>query len=125
MYLRSATLVAILDRATEKLAHNEKALFISHGSENIRIPLYEIRYMEVFHNHVTIHAEEPYKIKKTLAALEQELDNRFFRVGRSFIVNLRFVRKSTRTEIYLMDSTVIPLPRGLYNTLNQAIIKHT
>jgi len=113
---------AVLNRALEKLARNEKALIVSHGGENIRIPLYEIRYLEVLHNHVTIYAEEPYRVKKTLAALEQELDNRFFRAGRSFIVNLRFVRKSTKTEIHMTDGTIIPLPRGLYNALNQAII---
>ena len=118
-------LFAVLNRAMEKLARNEQALIINNGGENIRIPLYEIRYMEVFHNYVTIYADEPHKVKKTLAALEKDLDNHFFRAGRSYIVNLKFIRKSTKTEIYLADGTIIPLSRGLYNALNRAIIEHT
>jgi len=118
-------LTAVLDRAVEKLAQVEKAIFIQQGGENIRIPLYEIRYLEVMHNHVTIHAGIVYKVKKTLAALEEELDQNFFRVGRSFIVNLRYVRKSTKTEVYLADGITIPLSRGMYAALNQAIIERT
>ena len=118
-------LTSTLNRALEKLAHNEKALLISHAGENIRLPLHEIKYMEVFHNYVTIHAGQSFKVKKTLNALEKELDNRFFRAGRSHIVNLRFIRKSTKTEIHLTDGIIIPLPRGLYTALNRAIIEYT
>ena len=118
-------LSAVLDRAVQRLARNQKALFIQHAGENIRIPLYEIRYLEVMHNYVTIHAGAEYKVKKTLAALEEELDSNFFRVGRSFIVNLRYVRKSTKTEVHLTDGVVVPLSRGLYAALNRAIIENT
>ena len=116
---------AVLDKAVERLARNEKAIFIQHAGENIRIPLYEIRYLEVMHNHVTVHAGAEYKVKKPLAALEAELDSHFFRTGRSFIVNLRYVRRSTKTEVYLADGAVVPLSRGLYAALNRAIIEHT
>ena len=118
-------LSSVLDRAVERLARNEKAIFIQQSSENIRIPLYQIRYLEVMHNHVTIHADAEYRVKKPLAMLEAELDNNFFRAGRSFIVNLRYVRRSTKTEIYLADGAVVPLSRGLYTALNKAIIENT
>ena len=118
-------LAPVLDRAVERLAQRERALFVQQGGENIRIPLYEIRYLEVMHNYVTIHAGEEYKVKKTLAALEEELDGNFFRVGRSFIVNLRYVRKSTKTQAHLADGAVVPLSRGIYSALNQAIIERT
>lgn len=118
-------LSAVLDRAAERLARNEKSLYINHDGSFVRVPLHEIRYLEVFHNYVTIHGNKIYKIKQTLGALEKELDLRFFRAGRSFIVNLRFVRKSTRTEIHMADGTIIPLSRGLYASLNRAIIENT
>jgi len=113
----------VLDRAMEKLARNERALFISHAGENARIPLYEIRYLEVFHNYVTIHTDTKYTIKKTLGELEKELDDNFFRTGRSYIVNLRYVRKTTKTEVFLSNNAVIPLSRGLYTSLNRAMIE--
>jgi DNA-binding LytR/AlgR family response regulator len=115
-------LFSILDRAVEKLARSDRALFINHGGENVRIPFYEIRYLEVLHNYVTIHAGSDYKVKKTLSELESELDDGFFKTGRSYIVNLRYVRKSTSKEVFLDDETMIPLSRGLYHALNRALI---
>lgn len=116
-------LIAVLDRAMEKLARNEHALLINHIGENIRLPLYEIRYLEVFRNYVTIHADIEYTVKKTLGELEKELDDYFFRAGRSYIINLKYIRKTTKTEVYLANGIVIPLSRGLYNTLNRAMIE--
>jgi len=115
-------LAAVLDRAVVKLAQNERALFITHAGENIRVPLYEVRFVEVQKNYVTVHAGGVYKVKQTLGELEKELDERFFRVGRSYIINLRYISRITRTDAYLADGTAIPLPRGMYDALNQAVI---
>lgn len=115
-------LASILDRAMEKLARNERALFINQAGESTRIPLYEIRYLEVCQNYVTIHTHGEYTVKKTLGQLEKELDDGFFRTGRSFIVNLRYIRKIIKTEVHLANGMVIPLSRGLYGALNRAMI---
>jgi len=116
-------LSAVLDRAVEKLAHNERALYISQSGESIRIPMYTIRYLEVSHNYVTIHANEEFIIKKTLGEIEKELDDGFFRTGRSFIVNLKFIRKVTKNDIFMSDGKTVPLSRGLYKDINRAIIE--
>ena len=62
------------------------------------------------------------KVIHDLAELENRLDDRFFRAGRSFIINLAEVRSVTRQEVRLSDGTAIPLPRGQYEPLNRAII---
>jgi DNA-binding LytR/AlgR family response regulator len=116
-------LEAILNRALVKLAGNERAIYINRGSENIRIPVYEIRYLEVRHNYVTVCANEEFTVKKTLMEMEKELDDSFFRTGRSHVVNLKYIRKVTKTEVHLKDGTLIPLSRGLYNKLNRAMIE--
>ena len=51
------------------------------------------------------------------------LDGHFFRAGRSYIVNLRMVRRVSRTEVMLDGGISLPLPRGMYDPLNQAIIR--
>ena len=91
----------------------------------VRLPFYEIRYLEVRQNYVTLHAKREYTVKRTLGEFEKELDQRFFRVGRSLILNLKDVRRVTRTEVRLSDGTVLPLPRGAYEPLNRAIIERT
>lgn len=114
----------ILGRATQKVQKNGCTLLLSASGETVRIPAYEIRYLEVRQNYVTIHAKDQYIVKKTLGEFEQELDDRFYRMGRSYIVNLAYIRKITKTDVFLLDGSAIPLPRGQYTLLNQAFIVH-
>ncbi len=112
----------VLDRAADKLQRNERCLTLELSGEVVRLPLYQIRWAEVRQNYLTIHAKADYTVKMTLSELENRLDDRFFRAGRSFIINLTEVRSVTRQEVRLSDGTAIPLPRGQYEPLNRAII---
>lgn len=113
----------VLTRAMGRLARNEPALTLELPGETVRVPLGKIRYLDVLHNYVTIHGDRNYSVKRSLAELEKDLDLRFFRIGRSCILNLTFVSRVTRTAAELSDGTVIPLPRGQYEPLNRAIIQ--
>lgn len=117
-------LFAVLDRAAEQCVKNGRFLTLDQSKEMIRLPLYEIRYLEASQNYVIVHGEkgQNYTIRHTLGELERDLDDRFFRTGRSYIVNLACIRKVTKTDIHLRDGEVLPLPRGMYKSLNQAII---
>lgn len=114
----------VLDRACEHLKNKARSILFHTGSETVRIPLYEIRSLEVRQNYVTIHADEDYTIKKPLRELEKQLDESFFRTSRSCLVNLHYIKKITKTDVTLKDSTVLPLSRGLYDPLNQAMIRY-
>lgn len=117
-------LFSVLDRAALKLEKSGRALFIDAHGEIARIPFYEIEYLEVRQNYVTIHAGEEHVVKKTLGELEKSLDEGFFRIGRSYIVNLSCVRRVTKTEVQLAGGAALPLPRGMYEPLNRALIRH-
>lgn len=86
------------------------------------IPIYQIRYALVSGNYVTLYASKDYTVKMTLGHLEKELDERFHRLGRSALVNLTKIRRVTKTHVMLEDGTLLPLPRGAYEGVNQAII---
>lgn len=118
-------LFSVLDRAAEKLDRRARALYFESGGEMVRLPLHKIRSLEVRQNYVTVHADRDYTVKKTLAEFEKELDDSFFRAGRSWILNLGYVRRATRTEALLSDGSVVPLSRGAYDKLNRAIIDRT
>lgn len=120
--VKQEKLYEVLDRAVQKIKKNEKVLVLEHSGETVRIPLYEIRFIEVNQNYVTVHAKAEITVKKTLKEFEELLDERFYRAGRSFIINLNGIEKVTRTEIYLSCGTVLPLPRGQYEPINRAII---
>ena len=115
---------SVLNRAAQKITQNERCICFESGGEMLRIPVYEIRYLEVFRNYVTVHAKREYTVKRTLSEFEQELGSGFHRIGRAVIVNLKFVAHVTKTEVQLSDGTVLPLPRGAYEPLNRAIIAH-
>lgn len=122
--VEGAKLAAVLDRAAEKLKKNERTLLLEAKGETVRIPLYEISWLEVRQNYVTIHAAEEYTVKRTLSDLEKELDESFFRAGRSYIVNLKYIRRITKAEVILKTGDSFPLPRGMYDPLNRAVIRY-
>ena len=118
-------LMIVLDRALEKRKQEERCLNLELSGEMVRLPFYEIRYLDVRQNYVTVHAKGDYTVKRSLNDFEKELDHRFHRVGRSMILNLKYIQRVTKTEVRLSDGTVLPLPRGAYEPLNRAIIQHT
>lgn len=120
--VRPEKLYEVLDRAVAKVQKNEQVLTLELSGEMIRIPLYEIRYLDVHQNYVTVHARQDYTMKRTLGEFVGALDDRFYRAGRSCIVNLTCIERVSRTDIYLKDGTGIPLPRGQYEQINRAII---
>lgn len=116
-------LSATLDRALERLHRNERSLCLETAGGMVRTPLYSIKYIDVQRNYATVHTNEEITVRRTLSQLAGELDERFFRLGRSAVINLYAVRKVTKTDVYLEDGTVLPLPRGCYDPLNRALIE--
>ena len=120
--VKEEKLCSVLDRAAEKLSKNEKVLIFEPGGDRVRVPNCQIRYADVCGNYVTIHALSDITVKMTLGELEKQLDERFYRAGRSTIINLTQISRVTKAEIKLSDGTAIPLPRRAYDGINRAII---
>lgn len=118
----ASKLASVLDRAVERLQRSTRCLDLECAEGLVRIPLDEIRYLDVRRNYVTVHGARDYTVKRPLAAFESELGRDFCRVGRAMIVNLRMIRRVTRSTVELTDGTALPLPRGAYEPLNRAII---
>ncbi|MCH5273925.1 MAG: response regulator transcription factor [Lachnospiraceae bacterium] len=116
----------VMNRAVECLHREERTLTLKTAEGIVRLPFGRILYLEAARNYVAVHAEgfDDCVVRRKLGEFEDELDNRFFRVGRSYIVNLSKLYRITRTELKFPDGTVLPLPRGAYDTLNRAIIEH-
>ncbi len=121
--VREEKLFEVLDRALNKIEKNEGFLELKASGQLLRIPYHEIKYIDVYQNYVTVHAKEEYSLKRSLSDLLKELDERFYKAGRSLAVNLDYVRRVSKTEIRLSDGSVLPLPRGAYEGINRAIIE--
>ena len=65
---------AVLDRALERLDARGRSLLVESDEGLCRLPLSEIRWLEVMGNYVTIHAGRDYTLRKPLKDLEPLLN---------------------------------------------------
>lgn len=122
--LEEKKLFSVLDRATAALARSQRCLVLELPGQVVRVPLGQIQYVDVHSNYVTIHSKEEYTLKMPLKEIARQLDQGFYQAGRSLIVALGYVARVTKTQITLTSGVQLPLPRGSYEGLNQAIIKN-
>ena len=115
---------SVLERAVERLKTADAVFLVECGGEVLRLPLKEIRFIESNRNYNIIHADNDYEVRGTLSELEAKLDEAFVRVGRSYLVNLNYVRRIGKTELILNTGEKLPVPRGSYKKLNEAFIKY-
>lgn len=115
-------LFSVLSRAVERIADDGKKLLLKLPEETALVPVRDISHIEAEKNYITVHAGRDYTLKMPLKEMEAELDDRFLRIGRSYIVNLSFITRVTRSELFLKGRGTIPLPRSAYEKVNRAII---
>lgn len=86
-----------LDKAIKHINSNcEKTLLLTIGGTLFRIPMSDILYCEVFDHQIIVHTlKESFQLFDTLNALEQRLDDRFFRCHRSYLINMDAVINKT------------------------------
>jgi two-component system LytT family response regulator len=88
----------------------------------------EILYLKGFDNITTIYLTKNRKltVAKTLKHFEDILEKGFFRIHKSFIVNLKVVSKILSKEAYFLElneGTQLPVSRRNYKTLNDVLKK--
>jgi len=77
-----------------------ESIFIRKNRKQVKVYLDDILYIDSLKDYIQIHlAEEKHVIKQGITAFERELDDRFIRVHRSYIVNREKVTAFTRNDI--------------------------
>lgn len=105
--LRLRKAVEIIQQRTERF------LLVSSKEALHKLPISQIRYIEVANRHLHIHtADREYLTNGTLSALEKELaGSTFARCGHSYLVNLRHVTAVHRDTV-LLGEMKVPLSRS-------------
>ena len=84
----------------------------------------EILYAESFLHDLVIHTKtQEYRIKENISAFAGRLSADFFRVHRSYLVNLKAVLRIGRSSVTLEGGAEIPLARGKYDEIHRAFIE--
>lgn len=82
------------------------------SSVSTYVPLADISFIEIFRKIVILHTEEmEFHTYSTLNSISLQLDDSFFRVHRSFIVNMNKIDSLNTVEVILKNGRHIPLSR--------------
>ena len=118
-------LAAVLDKAAENLAYRQRSVLLSTAEGEIKVALADILYIESENVYIILHtAHGDYRTRMALGKFSEQLDETFFKVHRSFIVGLKYIKKITRTEVTMTNGDTVPISRGLYDEVHTALIKY-
>ena len=116
-----------MDRAVSTLAQRtDKSIVIQRGSSCDVVPLAQIVYCEVQGRKVYVHQSDGKIIDyyDNLENFELEMDSRFFRCHRSYLVNLDYVRGCDTGLVTLSQGDKIPISRLRGRDLTQALLRY-
>lgn len=119
-YILKRDLDAVLGRylmqALEQLSENCEVLQLQSRGELVDLPVDSILYLEVLgHSVSVVTAERIYTVNATLSSFEQQLENHgFLRVHKSYLVNMRHIRKFQCRELTLGNSITLRVSEKSY-----------
>lgn len=116
-----------LDRAFDTLQHRrEHTITVQRGNTCQVFPFSQILYCEVLGRKIYLHQHGGITIDyyDKLEHLEKQMDSRFFRCHRSYLVNLDHVRGCHAGRVTLSEGSEIPVSRLRERELTQALLQH-
>ena len=117
-------LIPVLDKAVYNLNYRERSVLITTADGSVKISLADILYVEAENVHTIIHtAKGSFRSRISLGKFCEQLDETFFKVHRSFVIGLKYIKKITRTDITMINGDLIPISRGMYDAVHTALIK--
>lgn len=118
-------LTPVLDKAVGNLTTRMRSVLLSTSDGDVKLSLADIIYVEAENVYLNIHSVHgDYRTRMTLGKFFEELDDTFFKAHRSFLVNLKYVKLITRTDVTMTNGAVIPLSRGVYHDIHAALVKY-
>lgn len=118
-------LCPVLDKAVQNLAYRQRSVLVTTSDADVKVLLADILYVEAENVYVVVHTKRGnYRTRMSLAKFVEQLDETFFKVHRSFVVGLKYVKKITKTEITMINGDIVPMSRKLYDEVHSALIKH-
>lgn len=127
-YILKRDVSVVLERyilqAMEQFAQAQALLRLQAKDETVDILLTEISYLEVMGHSVSIHCgEKAYGLSATLSGLEERLSGHgFLRIHKSYLVNMRCIRKFRSRECLLQDGTVLSVSEKNYGQQKQTYL---
>jgi len=124
-------LFAVMDQMVSSLSsHSQNSFFVRDKDGGIsRIVNSRLIYCEAVLKDIVFYLSDGHTItcRKALIELMQELgdDESFFQPHRSYLVNLNFVQRVTKSEMILTGGKTIPISRNKSSQAMEAFMNHS
>lgn len=107
----------------QKQDNLKRHLLIKYDDHVVNILLSDITYMEAYDQNVIIHTEnEVYTNRYNLRDYESELAKfGFFRIHRGYLLNLSYLKKMDRRDVWLTTGERLPVSRMKQTQLKDAL----
>lgn len=122
--LSKAALKRTLERFLNSIRVDEKTIMITRKNERSVIKLKDILYCEIINRKIGIHLSsgEIIEYYDKISELENKLGGDFFKSHRSYLVNLKHIKRYGKDGITLDNSEIIPLSRSRKAALIDALM---
>jgi DNA-binding LytR/AlgR family response regulator len=123
----------VLDDARKELeqygniaGNHDKYIDIQSGTSHIRINLSWLLYAEVYDRKTILHMkDENIEYYGQLSALEGLVGKDFYRIHRSYLVNMKYVERYDRTSVTTLGGDNIPIARREYDGFLKAYMEYS
>ena len=101
---------------SDKAKNNRRTILVKTDSGNVNISLSDVAYAEVFDRKIVLHMRNRSTISYygRMSSLESIAGSDFFRIHRSYLINLYFVKSYDAKNVVVL-SDCIPIARGKYH----------
>lgn len=119
-----------LDRARQRHIKEEPALVAETPWGAVRVRLKEIRYLESRGHDTCIHCRdgrEPVRSRIGIRQMEEHMEKlcgAFFKIHRSYLVHLGYVKRIDRKEVEMDGGDTLPVARKRWEALNRAYLEY-
>lgn len=102
----------------------EKVIFFQVGHQKRRVPSADILYVESMGAYLRVHisGEDPLVVLGNFKSILDADPDSFFRIHKSYVVNLRQIRQSGRASVTLNDGTVLTVGESFRKAFREAHI---
>ncbi|WP_031580176.1 LytTR family DNA-binding domain-containing protein [Ruminobacter sp. RM87] len=115
-----------LERQDNSAQSRDKYIEIQSGTSHIRVNLSKLLYAEVYDRKTILHLkDENIEYYGQLSVLEGLVGKDFYRVHRSYLVNMKYVERYDRASVKLQGGDSIPIARREYDGFLKAYLEYS